>query len=85
VQEAAQRELRAAASVPLLAHTPRPFSVALCALVHTGVELQPRNTNISFDNNSNVVMNVIAFMFYPDETVIYVETGIVTKSFFLKL
>jgi hypothetical protein len=78
VQEAAQRVLRKA----LLAHTPRPFSVALCALVHTGVGLQPRNMNISFNNNSNVVMNVIAFMFYPDETVIDVETGIVTKYFF---
>jgi hypothetical protein len=78
VQEAAQRELRAAASVPLLEHTPRPFSLALCALVHTDVELQPRNINISFNNNSNVVMNVTVFMFYSYETVIDVERGIVT-------
>jgi hypothetical protein len=52
----------------LLAHTPRPFSVALCALVHTDVELQPRNINISFNNNSNVVMDVIVLILYSDET-----------------
>jgi len=46
-------------------------------------KLQPRNINVSFTNNSNAPIDVIIFTFYSDQLVIDVETGIVTKYFFL--
>jgi len=46
-------------------------------------KLQPRNINVSFTNNSNAAIDVIIFTFYSDKLVIDVETGIVTKYFFL--
>ena len=42
-------------------------------------KLQPRNINVSFNNNSNVNIDVIIFTFYSDQLRIDVETGIVTK------
>ena len=45
---------------------------------------QPRNINVSFNNNSNVPIDVIIFTFYSDQLTIDVETGIVTKYFFFK-
>jgi len=42
-------------------------------------KLQPRNVNVSFNNNSNVPIDVMIFIFYSDELVIDVETGIITK------
>jgi hypothetical protein len=42
-------------------------------------KLQPRNVNISFNNNSSVPIDVMVFIFYSDEFVIDVETGIITK------
>jgi hypothetical protein len=40
---------------------------------------QPRNVNISFNNNSNVPIDCLVFIFYSDEFVINVETGIIEK------
>ncbi len=45
-------------------------------------KLQPRIINVSFNNNSNVPIDVIIFTFYSDQLTIDVETGIVTKYFF---
>jgi hypothetical protein len=42
-------------------------------------KLQPRNMNVSFNNNSNVPIDVIIFTFQSDQLTIDVETGIVTK------
>jgi hypothetical protein len=42
-------------------------------------KLQPRNINVSFNNNSNVAIDVIIFTFYSDQLTIDVETGMVTK------
>ena len=42
-------------------------------------KLQPRNINVSFNNNSNVPIDVIIFTFYSDQLTIDVETGIVTR------
>ncbi len=42
-------------------------------------KLQPRNINVSFNNNSNAAIDLIVFIFYSDQLVIDVETGIVTK------
>ena len=42
-------------------------------------KLQPRNINVSFNNNSNVAIDVVIFTFYSDQLVIDVETGIVQK------
>ena len=42
-------------------------------------KLQPRNINVSFNNNSNVPIDVIIFTFYSDQLTIDVETGIVLK------
>jgi hypothetical protein len=42
-------------------------------------KLQPRNVNITFNNNSNVAIDILVFIFYNDELTIDVETGIVTK------
>ena len=48
-------------------------------------KLQPRNINVSFNNNSNVPIDVIIFTFYSDQLTIDVETGIVTKYFFFNM
>ena len=48
-------------------------------------KLQPRNINVSFNNNSNVPIDVIIFTFYSDQLVIDVETGILTQYFFIIL
>jgi hypothetical protein len=42
-------------------------------------KLQPRNINISFNNNSNVPIDGLVFIFYSDDFVINVETGIINK------
>ena len=42
-------------------------------------KLQPRNINISFKNTSNVAIHILVFIFYSDQLVIDVKTGIVTK------
>jgi len=39
----------------------------------------PRNINISFSNSSQVGVDVLVFIFYSDEFVIDVETGVVKK------
>jgi hypothetical protein len=41
--------------------------------------LAPRNINISFNNNSNVPIDCLVFIFYSDEFVVNVETGIIDK------
>jgi hypothetical protein len=43
-------------------------------------KLQTRNIKVSFNNNSNVAIDVIIFTFYSDQLTIDVETGIVTKK-----
>jgi len=48
-------------------------------------KLQPRNINVSFNNNSNVPIDVIFFTFYSDQLKIDVETGIVEKHFFYNI
>ncbi len=35
--------------------------------------------NVSFDNNSNFAIDLLVSIFYSDQMVIDVETGIVTK------
>ena len=42
-------------------------------------QLQPRNINVSFTNNSNVAIDILIFTFYSDQLVIDVETGIGNK------
>jgi hypothetical protein len=42
-------------------------------------KLQPRNMNVSFNKNSNFAIDLLVFIFYSDQMVIDVETGIVTK------
>jgi hypothetical protein len=42
-------------------------------------KLQPRNINISFNNNSQVPLDCLVFIFYSDEFVINVETGVIDK------
>jgi hypothetical protein len=42
-------------------------------------KLQPRNINISVNNNSNAAFDILVLIFYSDQMVIDVETGIVTK------
>jgi hypothetical protein len=39
----------------------------------------PRNINISFTNNTQVPIDVLVFIFYSDEFIIDVETGIIRK------
>jgi hypothetical protein len=39
-------------------------------------KLQPRNINVNFTNNSNVVIDLLIFTFYSDQLVIDVETGV---------
>ena len=41
--------------------------------------LQPRNINVSFTNNSNVAIVLLIFTFFSDQLVIDVETGMVNK------
>jgi hypothetical protein len=60
------------------------FLASVCHRYFVNVErgnpaakLQPRNKNVQ--NNSNVPMDLMVFIFYFDESVIDVETGIVTK------
>ena len=40
----------------------------------------PRNINISFNNNSNVAMDVLVFVLYLDELSINTSTGIIVKK-----
>jgi hypothetical protein len=47
--------------------------------------VRPKNINMSFNNNSNVAIDILVFLFYSDQLVIDVETGIVTKQFFIVL
>ena len=42
-------------------------------------KLQPRNINVSLNNNSNIAVDVIIITFYSDQLVIDVETGVVNK------
>jgi hypothetical protein len=42
-------------------------------------QLNGRNINVSFTNNSNVPIEVMVFMFYSDEIAIDVKTGLVTR------
>ena len=42
-------------------------------------KLQPRNVNISFNNNGEVAIDAMVFIFYSDEFVVDVETGIIQK------
>ena len=42
-------------------------------------KLQPSNINVSFKNNSHVAVDLLVFVFYSDQMVIDVVTGIVTK------
>ena len=42
-------------------------------------KLQPRNVNISFNNNGEVPVDAMVFIFYSDEFVVDVETGIIQK------
>jgi hypothetical protein len=42
-------------------------------------KLQPRNIYISFNNNSVVPIDCLVFIFYSDEFVVNVETGIIDK------
>ena len=39
----------------------------------------PRNINISFNNNSNVQADIMVFIFYSDNFIIDVESGIITR------
>ena len=39
----------------------------------------PRNINVSFTNNTQVAIDVLTFIFYSDEFVIDVESGLVKK------
>jgi hypothetical protein len=47
-------------------------------------KLQPRNINVLM-NNSNVAIDLLVFILYSDQMVIDGETGILTKSIFLKI
>ena len=42
-------------------------------------KLNPRNINISFQNNSLVATDILVFIFYSDELLIDVESGLVRK------
>jgi hypothetical protein len=53
--------------------------MVFCKCGNIADKLQPRNINVSFNNNSNVAIDVLIFTFYSDQLVIDVETGIVTK------
>jgi hypothetical protein len=48
-------------------------------------KLQPRNINVSFTNNSKVPIHVMIFTLLQRPVTTDVETGIVTKYFFLEL
>ena len=53
--------------------------MVFCKCGNIADKLQPRNINVSFNNNSNVAIDVLIFTFYSDQLVIDVGTGIVTK------
>ena len=55
------------------------FYFVNCERSNLADKLQPRNVNITFNNNSNVAIDVLVFIFYNDELTIDVETGIVQK------
>ena len=55
--------------------------MVFCKRGNIADKLKPKNINISFKNNSNVAIDLFVFIFYCDQTVIDVETGIVTKEF----
>ena len=39
----------------------------------------PRNINVSFTNNTQVPIDILVFIFYSDEFVISVESGLIRK------
>jgi hypothetical protein len=43
-------------------------------------KLSCRNVNVSFTNHFNVPIEVMGFIFYPDEIAIDVKTGLVTRA-----
>ena len=43
-------------------------------------KINPRNVNISFQNNSLVAIDILVFIFYADELKIDIESGIVSKN-----
>ena len=45
-------------------------------------QLQPRNINVNFTDNSNVAIDILIFTLYSDQLVIDVETGMVILIFF---
>ena len=53
--------------------------MVFCKCGNIADKLQPRNINVSFNNNSNVAVDVIIFTFYSDQLTIHVETGIEIK------
>jgi hypothetical protein len=55
------------------------FYYCNCERSNLADKLQPRNVNITFNNNSNVAIDILVFIFYNDELTIDAETGIVTK------
>jgi hypothetical protein len=50
-----------------------------CSRCNSDDRNTPRNVNISFNNNSNVAMDLLVFVLYLDELVIDVNTGIIKK------
>ena len=44
-----------------------------------GDKINPKNRSVSFNNNSNVPIDCLIFIFYSDEFTIDCQTGIVTK------
>ena len=59
------------------------FNLVIVERSNLDDKLQPRNINVSFNNNSNVPIDVMIFIFCSDELVIDVETGIIQKIIFL--
>ena len=45
----------------------------------TADKLNPRNINISFQNNSSVAVDILVFIWYVDQLTLDVETGLVKK------
>ena len=50
-----------------------------CERYQSGDKLYPHNINVSFTNNSNVVMDVLIFVQYTEEITLDVVTGLVIK------
>jgi hypothetical protein len=48
-----------------------------CSAAHD--KLSGRNINVSFQNNSNVPIEVMIFIYYSDEISVDVKTGLVTR------